>query len=128
MHATNWTDRRGLIRLVLVTLCATFAAGRGAADEVPGQTLKWSLRDEFRTGTSRENPNGDRTNELVWYWQRTTSSDGPVESRKWRSTTTAISAVLFGAAVQATGALNADSQTCSGPTHRRGLEYRWLGQ
>ena len=45
--------------------------------------MTWSLRDEFRTGVTRENPNADRDRQPVWYFLRTARSDGPVESRKW---------------------------------------------
>ena len=71
------------ISCVCGTLCAIFASTIGVADETPGPTLSWSLRDEFRTATAGENPIADQRGEADWYMLRTTSSDGPVESRKW---------------------------------------------
>lgn len=64
-------------------LSAIFVSTIGVADETPGPTRSWSLRDEFQTGPAGGNPMADERGEAVWYMLRTTSSDGPVESRKW---------------------------------------------
>ena len=64
-------------------LCAIFVSTIGVADETRGPTRSWSLRDEFQTGPAGGNPIADRRREPVWHLLRTTSSKGPVESRKW---------------------------------------------
>ena len=65
------------------TLCAIFASSIGVADETPGPTLSWSLRDQFQAGPAGENPIADRRGEPVWHLLRTTSREGPVEARRW---------------------------------------------
>jgi hypothetical protein len=72
-----------MARLIRVTLLAFFASTVCVADEVPSRTMTWSLRDEFRTGAARENPNVDREDQPVWHFLRTSRSEGPVASRKW---------------------------------------------
>ena len=57
--------------------------GRVSAEEVAPTTLRWSLAEEFRTGTGRRNPNPDRHEESCWYFLRTTNAQGPVETREW---------------------------------------------
>ena len=71
------------INFVCLALWACFAGSISADDQVPAQTMTWSLRDEFRTGVTRENPNPDRNGQPVWHFLRTMQSEGPVESRKW---------------------------------------------
>ncbi len=72
-----------VISLPWVIPCVYFACQVKADDQVPARTLTWSLRDEFQTGGSRQNPNTDRDGQIVWHFLRTTRSEGPVESRKW---------------------------------------------
>ena len=62
---------------------ATVASTCTVADERPARTRTWSLREEFRSGAARENPNADQFQKQVWHFLRTTRSEGPVESRKW---------------------------------------------
>lgn len=54
-----------------------------AADKDSSGTLTWSLGEEFQTGATRENPNFDREDQPTWYFLRTTSANGPVQSRQW---------------------------------------------
>jgi len=44
---------------------------------------RWSLREEFRGSDRGANPLKDREEEAIWYFLRTSNSDGPVESRRW---------------------------------------------
>lgn len=53
------------------------------SDEALTRVMTWTLRDEYRSGTQRENPNSDRVGEPTWYFLRTTTANGPVESRQW---------------------------------------------
>jgi hypothetical protein len=62
----------------LCVQAASLHAGDGAPD-----VKTWSLRDEFRTGDRGGNPMKDREDETVWYFLRTSNSEGPVESRRW---------------------------------------------
>jgi len=58
----------------------------GAQSETPPQSppaLRWSLPNDFQTGSNRQNPNPDREGESVWYFLRTTTTQGPIESREW---------------------------------------------
>lgn len=71
------------INFVCLALWVCFAGSISADDQVPARTMTWSLRDEFRTGVTRENPNPDRNGQPVWHFLRTMQSEGPVESRKW---------------------------------------------
>ena len=68
-----------LAAVVLFVQAASIHASDGAPD-----VKTWSLRDEFRTGDRGTNPLKDREDETVWYFLRTSSSEGPVESRGWR--------------------------------------------
>ncbi|MFM7737800.1 MAG: hypothetical protein ACKO9H_00210, partial [Planctomycetota bacterium] len=76
-------SRKFVISLVWMALCVCFACQVKANDQVPARTMTWSLRDEFRTGATRQNPNTDRDGQPVWHFLRTTRSEGPIESRKW---------------------------------------------
>lgn len=69
---------------IWVLLCAVIVCGKNAiAGDKTSTTLTWSLRDQFRSGVERENPNADPDGQPVWHFLRTTRSEGPVESRKW---------------------------------------------
>lgn len=72
-----------MAHLIRATLLALLASTVCVADEVPLRTMTWLLRDEFRTGVARENPNSDREDQPVWHFLRTSRSEGPVETRKW---------------------------------------------
>ncbi|MEY4179720.1 MAG: hypothetical protein RLY70_3294 [Planctomycetota bacterium] len=69
--------------LVGLAVGASLAGSTGADEQVPGQTMTWSLRDEFRTAARRENPNPDRVAQPVWHFLRTTRSEGPIATRRW---------------------------------------------
>lgn len=71
------------IHWACLALWVSVAVSVRADDQMPPQTLTWSLRDEFRTNAARENPNSDRNEQPVWHFLRTTRSEGPVESRQW---------------------------------------------
>ncbi len=74
-HRSGWM----LAACVLYVQAASLHASDGAPD-----VKIWSLRDEFGTGDRRLNPLKDRDDETVWYFLRTSSSEGPVESRGWK--------------------------------------------
>ncbi len=78
------------IRQIDVGICwvcfafwACFTVSGSADDQKLTRTMTWSLRDEFRTKAARENPNSDLKEQPIWYFLRTTRSQGPVESRQW---------------------------------------------
>lgn len=74
---------RSVFRCCLAAWLAVAASSHVAGEEAPKRTLTWSLREEFRTGAARENPNSDRDGQPAWHFLRTTRSEGPIESRKW---------------------------------------------
>lgn len=74
-HQSGWI----LAAAVLYVQAASLHASDGALD-----VKIWSLRDDFGTGDRRTNPLKDRDDETVWYFLRTSNSEGPVESRGWR--------------------------------------------
>jgi hypothetical protein len=45
--------------------------------------LTWSLRDGLKFDAAYANPVIDAESQPVWYFMRTTRSDGPIESRQW---------------------------------------------
>jgi hypothetical protein len=53
------------------------------ADDKTLTTMIWTLRDQFRTGAERANPNADPDGPPVWHFLRTTRFEGPIESRMW---------------------------------------------
>jgi hypothetical protein len=61
--------------------CLLVATGGLAAEPIAPQVLTWSLRDDFRAGSGRENPHFDRDDQPTWHSRRTTGSSGPLESR-----------------------------------------------
>jgi hypothetical protein len=75
------TPRRIPISMLLfgVLICGASAF----ADDKTLITMSWTLRDQFRTGAERENPNSDQDGQPVWHFLRTTRSEGPIESRNW---------------------------------------------
>ncbi len=75
-----------LNRIALCLSClvwGSFASAVRAAEGDAGRTMTWSLRDDFRTGTGRQNPETDPLDEPVWHYLRTTRSEGPIGSRRW---------------------------------------------
>jgi hypothetical protein len=48
-----------------------------------GETVVWSLKDDFAAATSLQNPAMDRHQQHVWHFLRTTQSEGSIESRRW---------------------------------------------
>jgi len=79
----DFHDYRLAVRCCMALWVAAVASTCTVADERPARTRTWSLREEFRSGAARENPNADQFQEQVWHFLRTTRSEGPVESRKW---------------------------------------------
>ncbi len=59
----------------------TLRAFEDAASANPA--MSWTLHRDFRTGADRENPNFDKNNLTGWFFLRTTSSRGSIESRQW---------------------------------------------
>ena len=53
------------------------------AAQATGEVMTWSLRSEFQTGSQRANPNLDRDEQPSWHFLRTTTFQGPIESRAW---------------------------------------------
>jgi hypothetical protein len=49
----------------------------------PSEALTWSLRDGLKFDSAYTNPVIDAGSQPVWYFMRTTRSDGPIESRQW---------------------------------------------
>jgi hypothetical protein len=76
-------------RLNKIALCLSclvwgpLTSAVNAAEGNAGRTMSWSLGDDFRTGTERQNPGTDPLDEPVWHYLRTTRSEGPIESRRW---------------------------------------------
>ncbi|MFM8478562.1 MAG: c-type cytochrome domain-containing protein, partial [Planctomycetaceae bacterium] len=69
---------------ISMLLCGVLICGANAsADDKTLITMSWTLRDQFRTGAERENPNSDQDGQPVWHFLRTTRSEGPIESRQW---------------------------------------------
>jgi hypothetical protein len=79
--------RRSLLGLFIGVLatCLMFIANASRASEASDGpvTMTWSLRNDFRSGAARENPNVDAQEFPTWHFLRTTGVDGPVESRRW---------------------------------------------
>ncbi|MFM2095810.1 MAG: hypothetical protein RIS70_2934, partial [Planctomycetota bacterium] len=74
---------RFLAALVLVAGMVACNNSVSLADDASSGVMTWTLRDEFRTGADRENPNRDHADQPTWHFLRTNSSNGPVESRQW---------------------------------------------
>ncbi|MFM2097298.1 MAG: hypothetical protein RIS70_4422, partial [Planctomycetota bacterium] len=74
---------RFLAALVLVAGMVACNNSVSLADDASSRVMTWTLRDEFRTGAGRENPNRDHADQPTWHFLRTNSSNGPVESRQW---------------------------------------------
>ncbi|MFN5053769.1 MAG: PSD1 and planctomycete cytochrome C domain-containing protein [Planctomyces sp.] len=53
------------------------------ADDQTVAPMTWTLKQQFRTGSAKQNPNTDIDTESAWYFLRTTQSEGPIESRRW---------------------------------------------
>ena len=70
-----------LCRIIFFLLLMSSAIGT-AAEPQTSTVMTWSLRDEFRADSKRENPNTDRDEQATWHFLRTTGIDGPVETRQ----------------------------------------------
>jgi hypothetical protein len=81
MTSIRRIDQR--ISLFCGTLFVCVAANVNQAEEAPSKNITWSLRNEFRMGVKRENPNSDMGEQPVWHFLRTTRSEGPLETRRW---------------------------------------------
>jgi len=69
---------------ICVVLFQVIICGADAfADDKTLTTMTWTLRDQFRTGAERGNPNADPAGQPVWHFLRTARSEGSIESRKW---------------------------------------------
>jgi hypothetical protein len=67
--------------LVAALLCVhalSLHASDGASD-----VKTWSLHHEFPVGDRRVNPTEDQDEQTVWFFLRTSSSEDPIESRRW---------------------------------------------
>jgi len=76
-------SRVGLVIGLGLTLVCSVIMDELVADEAQPLTLTWSLGSDMRVGQARANPNSDREGQACWHFLRTTSSQGPVESRQW---------------------------------------------
>ena len=68
---------------ISLSLLFMMAAAVTAAEPQAPKVMTWSLRDEFRISSKRENPNHDAYEHPTWHFLRTTRSKGPIETRRW---------------------------------------------
>ena len=73
----------GILRQPAFSMLLAGLLGMAHAADGPPATLSWSLGEDFRTGADRANPAIDGHDEPTWHFLRTTSAEGPVESRTW---------------------------------------------
>jgi hypothetical protein len=73
---------RHLFWLGLLAIAFDYWPARVVAGD-PSEALTWSLRDGLKFDAAYANPVIDAESQPVWYFMRTTRSDGPIESRQW---------------------------------------------
>ncbi len=54
-----------------------------AVEPTVSKVVTWTFREGFRSGKQRENPNGDRFGQPIWFFLRTTNAKGPIATRQW---------------------------------------------
>ena len=59
------------------------SSGISAEDQSAERTITWSLQQKLQTDFTSSNPCPDDQLNPVWYFLRTTRSEGPVETRTW---------------------------------------------
>ena len=48
------------------------------------EQMSWNLAEDYRAGSRRENPNGDRYGEPTWHFLRTTGRTPELRDRRWQ--------------------------------------------
>ena len=99
-HSQIWS--RWLLHfLYLLSGIGICSSGSSAEDQSAERTITWSLQQNLQTDFTSSNPCPDDQLNPVWYFLRTTRSEGPVETRTWHrdgryATLTEAGKTLFG--------------------------------